>query len=127
MILQRYDILMKLFFELRGTESSPVVPKRGNVLIKRLLDRLRSYEYRWDSIVARIVDCDELSVSQINPSLAQGSFDLIRWDIIDQDSDLNRRCYTYNNIIKSKLAKALTELRFSRYNTTLAVTRVSYN
>lgn len=121
---ERYDLYFKIYFQIY--DPSEVTKERFEKLINWLYQKLKDYVYRERTLNCRIIDVDkrELSFYRVDAGLVEGSFQTVRFDVVDRDTNESERIHRFNNYVKGRLGKILAGWKWSYYNTKLDIVRV---
>lgn len=121
---ERYDLYFKIHFQIY--DAGGVTNAKFERLINQLYQKLKNYVYKEKSLTCRIVDVDkrELFFDRVNTSLVEGSFQTVRFDVVDTDPSETERIHRLNNYIKGKLGEVLAGWKWSHYKTRLDITNV---
>ena len=87
---------------------------------------MKNYVYREKTLSCRIIEVDkrELFFKRINAGLCEGSFQTVRFDVVDADPSESERIHRINNYIRGKLGSILAGWKWSYYKTKLDIVRV---
>jgi len=123
----RYDLLFKVDFVV--SDASDLTAKKGLNLVQQLRERLESFVFEKKTLKVRIIDLDlhELYFERKSKVQTNGSFELVRFEIIDSDPSEHERVHRINNYIKQKLSRINLDWHFSHYKTKLKIVNVQYS
>lgn len=122
-LLDVYEVMMKIHYQISG---KTVTPAEGDPLVYRLKKKLEGLTFKEGTISARVIDVDEPFAFQVNPSLVEGNFQILKWSVVDKNPNDAERVYNFNNVIKAKLASLLVPISILENGVILAVTNVEY-
>jgi len=124
--MSEYQLYFQLWFEIYGTPQAPLTKERSDPLIRRLRESLEKFrfEFQGGTVKAWVQRLDFAGARIVHSGLAQGRYENILFQVVDNNDDNSERCYTFNNLIRGAIGKELMKLEFSYYHTRLKIVKV---